>query len=76
MAGTAEVLKQLDKRQGITYTCLAPNEKALEIYWDTHSDEKCDELIIFAATSESFNKVCCLGTPDRTRVKQLAGESE
>jgi hydroxymethylglutaryl-CoA lyase len=56
MAGTAEVLKQLPKVDGITYTCLAPNQKALELYWETKSDEKCDELIIFAASSESFNK--------------------
>ena len=56
MAGTAEVLKQLPKRAGVVYPCLTPNEKALDLYQSTGSDQHCDEVAIFLAASEGFNK--------------------
>ena len=56
MAGTAEVLKRLPKKAGVTYPCLTPNEKALETYHSSGSDQYCDEVAIFLSATEGFNK--------------------
>ena len=56
MAGTAEVLKELRQLPGVNYPCLTPNEQAMQVYWKTGSDKHCDEVALFLAASESFNK--------------------
>jgi len=56
MESTVEVLKQLPLRSGINHSCLIPNEKALELFHSTGSNKHCDEIALFLAASESFNK--------------------
>ncbi|KZO89785.1 3-hydroxy-3-methylglutaryl-CoA lyase [Calocera viscosa TUFC12733] len=56
MAGTAEVLSHLDQSHGNRYPVLTPNSKALELFFFTGSQKYTDEIAVFTAASESFNK--------------------
>jgi isopropylmalate/homocitrate/citramalate synthase len=52
MAGTAEVLKALDGRAGISFPVLVPNEKGL----DAALEAGAHEIAIFGAASETFSR--------------------
>jgi hydroxymethylglutaryl-CoA lyase len=56
MAGTADVLKRVPQGNSLRYTVLVPNLKGLEVYLSSGSDKFADEIIVFSAASESFNK--------------------
>lgn len=51
MAGSDEVLRQLDPRAGVTYTALVPNLQGL----DMALAAGCREVAVFAAASEAFS---------------------
>jgi hydroxymethylglutaryl-CoA lyase len=52
MAGSAEVLKALGKRKGISFPMLVPNMKGFEAARDAGAEE----IAIFASASESFSQ--------------------
>ncbi len=52
MASSDEVLNQIDRAKGITYSALAPNLKGL----DAAIEAGADEVAIFGAASESFSQ--------------------
>jgi hydroxymethylglutaryl-CoA lyase len=52
MAGSAEVLKTLGRRDGVTFQMLVPNMKGFEAARDAASEE----IAIFASASESFSQ--------------------
>ena len=52
MAGSEEVFNGLQRKQGVTYAALTPNEKGLE----RALEAKVDEVAVFAAASESFSQ--------------------
>ncbi|KZO99266.1 aldolase [Calocera viscosa TUFC12733] len=60
MAGTAEVLRSIHRKSGVAYPVLVPNMKgleALEAMFQKHPGEPItDEIAIFTAASETFNK--------------------
>jgi hydroxymethylglutaryl-CoA lyase len=52
MAGSAEVLSRLGRRQGVTFQFLVPNMKGFE----AARDAGVEEIAIFASASESFSQ--------------------
>ncbi len=52
MADTADVMAGIDRRAGVTYPVLVPNEKGM----DGAISAGVDEIAIFAAASESFSQ--------------------
>jgi len=52
MAGSGELMQQLDRRPGVSYTCLVPNETGL----DAALVAGCTDIAIFAAVSETFSQ--------------------
>ncbi|KAI0633997.1 aldolase [Trametes polyzona] len=62
MAGTAEVLKLMERHRGLHYPVLVPNLKGLEILLDLlHSQPKSevpytDEIAVFSAATDAFAK--------------------
>lgn len=52
MAGSGELMKRLDRRPGVSYPCLVPNETGL----DAALDAGCTDIAIFAAVSETFSQ--------------------
>ena len=62
MAGTAEVLKTMDRRKGMHYPVLVPNVKGLETLLDVLSQQSrsevpyTDEIAIFTAATDAFCK--------------------
>ncbi len=52
MADSAKVLQQITRRKGVSYPCLTPNIKGLELAIDAGVDE----VAIFGAASESFSQ--------------------
>ncbi|KAF8153279.1 hypothetical protein B0H34DRAFT_722956 [Crassisporium funariophilum] len=61
MAGTAEVLKGIDRLPGVHYAVLVPNERGLQdllalLESHTASSPLTDEISIFTAATESFCK--------------------
>lgn len=52
MADSAEVLAEIERREGVAYTALTPNMKGLEAALEA----KADEVAIFAAASETFSR--------------------
>ena len=52
MAGSDEVLRQLNPRAGVTYTALVPNVQGL----DMALAAGCREVAVFAAASEAFSQ--------------------
>ncbi|MBI1362440.1 MAG: hydroxymethylglutaryl-CoA lyase [Proteobacteria bacterium] len=52
MADTAQVLAAMDKRKGVTYPVLVPNEKGLELAIANDADE----IAVFTAASNTFNQ--------------------
>ncbi|MCC2604276.1 hydroxymethylglutaryl-CoA lyase [Planctobacterium marinum] len=52
MADSAEVFKQVTRKQGITYSALTPNLKGFEAAMEAGADE----VAIFGAASESFSQ--------------------
>ncbi|KAI8812436.1 hydroxymethylglutaryl-CoA lyase-like protein [Cladochytrium replicatum] len=53
LADAADVLNGISIREGVSYPVLVPNLQGLERALAT---EKCDEIAVFAAASESFSK--------------------
>lgn len=53
MAGTAEVLAQINQVQGVHYPVLVPNQKGLDILLST-SASRTDEISIFTAATDAF----------------------
>ncbi|KAI0800084.1 aldolase [Fomes fomentarius] len=62
MAGTAEVLKKMQRRTGLHYPVLVPNVKGLEILLDLLSEQSksdipyTNEIAIFTAATDAFAK--------------------
>ena len=62
MAGTAEVLKTMDRRKGMHYPVLVPNVKGLENLLDLLSQQPrsevpyTDEIAVFTAATDAFCK--------------------
>ena len=62
MAGTADVLKMMDRRRGMHYPVLVPNLKGLEILLDLLSQQSSsevpytDEIAVFTAATDAFCK--------------------
>ncbi|RDX45520.1 aldolase [Lentinus brumalis] len=62
MAGTAEVLKTMQRRKGRHYPVLVPNLKGLEILLDLLSEQPAsevpytDEIAVFTAATDAFAK--------------------
>ena len=62
MAGTAEVLKKMQRRKGLHYPVLVPNMKGLEILLDLLSKQPksevpyTDEIAVFTAATDAFTK--------------------
>ncbi|KAG8934835.1 hypothetical protein FRC03_009509 [Tulasnella sp. 419] len=65
MAGTADVLKQIQHKRHIRYPVLVPNLKGLDLLVDlleshppsgNHGHPLTDEIAVFVAASESFSK--------------------
>lgn len=63
MAGTAEVITQMERLSGNRYPVLVPNSKGLEILLDLLSDQPSsptppptDEIAIFTAATDAFTK--------------------
>ncbi|KAI0768288.1 aldolase [Trametes elegans] len=62
MAGTAEVLKRMDRHKGLHYPVLVPNLKGLEILLDLLSTQPksevpyTDEIAVFTAATDAFSK--------------------
>lgn len=52
MADSAEVFKQVKRKQGVTYSALTPNLKGFEAAMEAGADE----VAIFGAASESFSQ--------------------
>ena len=52
MAGSVELMQRLQRRAGVRYPCLVPNETGL----DAALEAGCDEIAIFAAASETFSQ--------------------
>ncbi|HEY9193110.1 MAG TPA: hydroxymethylglutaryl-CoA lyase [Methyloversatilis sp.] len=52
MAGSAELMQRLQRRAGVRYPCLVPNDTGL----DAALEAGCDEIAIFAAASETFSQ--------------------
>jgi isopropylmalate/homocitrate/citramalate synthase len=52
MADTAEVMRRLQRRRGLNYPVLVPNEKGL----DAALEAGADEIAVFAAASEAFSR--------------------
>ncbi|AOF80673.1 HMGL-like family protein [Methyloversatilis sp. RAC08] len=52
MAGSGELMERLDRRPGVSYPCLVPNETGL----DAALDAGCTDIAIFAAVSETFSQ--------------------
>ena len=52
MAGSADVLRQIDRREGVQYAALTPNLQGLEGALEAGADE----VAVFAAASESFSQ--------------------
>ncbi|MDP2868699.1 hydroxymethylglutaryl-CoA lyase [Methyloversatilis sp.] len=52
MAGSGELMRRLDRRPGVSYPCLVPNETGL----DAALDAGCTDIAIFAAVSETFSQ--------------------
>lgn len=52
MADSAEVFKQVTRKQGVTYSALTPNLKGFEAAMEAGADE----VAIFGAASESFSQ--------------------
>ena len=62
MAGTADVLKQMDRRKGLHYPVLVPNMKGLENLLELLAQQPKDEvpytndIAIFTAATDAFCK--------------------
>ena len=62
MAGTADVLKMMDRRRGMHYPVLVPNLKGLEILLNLLSQQSSsevpytDEIAVFTAATDAFCK--------------------
>ena len=52
MAGTADIFKNLDRKQGVTYAALVPNVKGM----DMAIASNVTEIAVFAAASETFSQ--------------------
>jgi hydroxymethylglutaryl-CoA lyase len=52
MADGAEVLRQIERRNGVVFSALVPNLKGL----DAALEAKCGEVAVFAAASETFSQ--------------------
>jgi hydroxymethylglutaryl-CoA lyase len=52
MAGSADVMQALQRRPGVSYPCLVPNDTGL----DAALAAGCDEIAIFAAASDTFSQ--------------------
>lgn len=52
MAGSADVLKQIQRQSGVVYSALTPNVKGFELALDA----KASEVAIFGAASQSFSQ--------------------
>ncbi|MDO6641826.1 hydroxymethylglutaryl-CoA lyase [Shewanella sp. 5_MG-2023] len=52
MADSADILRQIKRKQGVVYSALTPNLKGLELALDAGADE----VAIFGAASESFSQ--------------------
>ena len=62
MAGTADVIKHMQRRKGLHYPVLVPNIKGLEILLDLLAQQPkgevpyTDEIAIFTAATDAFCK--------------------
>ncbi|KAL8279963.1 hypothetical protein RQP46_007544 [Phenoliferia psychrophenolica] len=56
MAGSEEVLASLKQTPGVRYPVLTPNMKALDRFLESGTSAFTDEVAVFTAASESFNK--------------------
>lgn len=52
MAGSGALMQQLERRPGVSYPCLVPNETGL----DAALEAGCTEIAVFAAVSETFSQ--------------------
>lgn len=52
MADGAQVLHEIDRKQGVVFSALVPNVKGLEAALES----QCDEVAVFAAASETFSQ--------------------
>ncbi|MCX4149953.1 MULTISPECIES: hydroxymethylglutaryl-CoA lyase [Paraburkholderia] len=52
MADGFQVLREIDRHQGVVFSALVPNLKGLEAALEA----KCDEVAVFAAASETFSQ--------------------
>ncbi|MBL8475823.1 MAG: hydroxymethylglutaryl-CoA lyase [Methyloversatilis sp.] len=70
MAGSGELMQQLDRRPGVSYPCLVPNETGL----DAALEAGCTDIAIFAAVSETFSQrnTGCSITESMDRLARVA----
>jgi isopropylmalate/homocitrate/citramalate synthase len=70
MAGTADVLRQLNRIRGVSYTVLVPNRKGLE----AAIDSGVEEIAIFGSASESFSQhnINCSIEESLSRMSEVA----
>ena len=52
LGDAAEVLRRIDRRKGVTYSALVPNEKGL----DAALEARVDKIAVFTAASETFSR--------------------
>jgi hydroxymethylglutaryl-CoA lyase len=70
MAGSADVMQALQRRPGVSYPCLVPNDTGL----DAALAAGCDEIAIFAAASDTFSQrnISCGITESMNRLGAVA----
>ncbi|MBU0602087.1 MAG: hydroxymethylglutaryl-CoA lyase [Gammaproteobacteria bacterium] len=70
MAGSGDVMRALQRRPGVSYPCLVPNDTGL----DAALAAGCDEIAIFAAASDTFSQrnISCGITESMNRLGAVA----
>jgi hydroxymethylglutaryl-CoA lyase len=70
MAGTADVLRQLNRVSGVSYTVLVPNRKGLE----AAIDNGVEDIAVFGSASDSFSQhnINCSVEESLSRMSEVA----